>query len=207
MLGNCLIRSLFVLTAAILTLNVDRAAAEAPEVVYQFPEDGATLETAPPAIQLCFRAPIDVRDLDKGGDFYFQIEAPGGLLLGHRAIFQPDGYGVVIQPGITQEPIGEWKFDWQVRDQETEEPSEGTISFTVAETGEAVIPADPPPCTAEGTPPLTSPTPENGSTEPDPPSEDGGGTDVLTLVLIAAAAAGVAGAVAMIAYVIRRRSA
>ncbi|HEV8574433.1 MAG TPA: hypothetical protein VGR43_06960 [Dehalococcoidia bacterium] len=186
----------------ILTLSI--ASAEEPEVIYQFPLDGAILEDAPLSIQLCFRDPIDTRDLLKGGDFEFAVVDPSGLQLGHRAIFQPDGYGVVVQPGISSSPPGGWRFDWQVRDEASEDPAEGTIRFTVKEGGVAVLPAEPPPCTASGTPGPASPAATDavdGNTEP----EEGDGPDVLLLALLTTGAAGAAGVVAMIGYLVRRR--
>ena len=174
-------------------------------MIYQFPLDSAILEEAPLAIQLCFRAPIDIRDLDKGGDFKFAIVDPDGLQLGHRAIFQPDGYGVVVQPGISSSPQGGWRFDWQLRDAASEDPAEGTIRFTVKESGGAVIPAEPPPCTASGTPGPASPTATDAFEANDPEPEEGDGPDVLLLALLTTGAAGAAGVVAGIGYLVRRR--
>lgn len=183
------------------------AFAEAPEVTYQFPPDRATLEEPPRAIQLCFRRPIDVRDLDKGGDFRFLITSPDGTPLGHRAIFQPDGYGVVVQPGISDEPDGDWTFEWRVRDRESEDPAEGTIRFTVGQGGAGVIPAEPPACTASGTPLGASPTPPDDAT-PDGPvvEEDGGEPDVLQLALLTVGVAAAVAAVALVGYLIRQQT-
>jgi hypothetical protein len=186
-------------------LAVANAFAEAPEVTYQFPPEGAILEERPPAIQLCFTDPIDVRDLDKGGEFRFAVKAPDGIQLGHRAIFQPDGYGVVVQPGIPEEAQGEWTFEWRVRDRESEDPADGTIRFSVAEGGDPVIAAEPPICTSETTPVSEqSPVPTdggNGTVEP----EEGGGPDVLLLALLTTGAAAAAGVVAIAGYFIRQR--
>jgi methionine-rich copper-binding protein CopC len=187
---------------------VGSALAEAPEVTYQFPPNDAVLQERPPAIQLCFREPIDVRDLDKGGDFRFTVRGADGMLLGHRAIFQPDGYGVVVQPGIPSESQGAWTFEWRVRDRETEDPSDGAIRFTVEEGGDAVIPADPPPCTSDTTPAAEeSPRSTGDSVEPNGPTlEDDDGPDVLLLALLTTGAAGAAGVIALIGYVVRQRT-
>jgi hypothetical protein len=200
------------LTPALLActslLAVAAASAEEPDVTYQFPPDGAVLEDRPPAVQLCFRDPIDVRDLDKGGEFRFAIRAPGGTQLGHRAIFQPDGLGVVVQPGLVQEPEGDWTFEWNVRDRESEDAGEGTIRFAVAPGGDPVIAAEPPVCTRETTPgaepsprDTAEATPNDGTIEP----EEGDGPDVLLLALLTTGAAAAAGVVALIGYFVRQR--
>jgi methionine-rich copper-binding protein CopC len=203
-----LIRALPTASAAALALSFASVTlAQAPEVIYQFPRDGASLEEPPLAIQLCFAEPIDVRDLDKGGDFRFLITAPDGTPLGHRAIFQPDGYGVVVQPGISDEPEGNWTFEWRVRDRQSEEEAEGTIPFSVQAGGAGVIPAEPPACTASGTPLGASPTPRDDGTTDDPVvQEDDGGPDVLLLALLTVGAAGAAAAVALLGYLIRQRT-
>lgn len=202
------IRPVLALLACASVLTIAVAFADEPEVTYQFPADGAVLEERPPAIQLCFRNPIDVRDLDKGGEFRFAVKAPDGLQLGHRAIFQPDGYGVVVQPGLVTEAEGDWTFEWQVRDRESEDPTEGTIRFTVAERGDPVIASDPPNCTTETTPsaeqsPGQSGEPNDGGGTAAP--EEGDGPDVLLLALLTTGAAAAAGAVAIVGYLIRQR--
>lgn len=194
----------FLACASLFTVVV--AFAKEPEVTYQFPPEGAILVERPPAIQLCFTDPIDVRDLDKGGEFRFAVKAPDGIQLGHRAIFQPDGYGVVVQPGIRDEAAGQWTFDWRVRDRESEDPAEGAIRFTVAEGGDEVISAEPPPCTSETTPaPAGSPngTGADGPTDTEPEESDG--PDVLLLALLTTGAAAAAAMVAVAGYFIRQR--
>jgi len=196
----------FLACASLFT--VVAAFAKEPEVTYQFPADGAILEERPPAIQVCFGNPIDVRDLDKGGEFRFAVRAPGGMQLGHRAIFQPDGYGVVVQPGVPEEAEGEWTFEWHVRDRESEDPADGTIRFSVAARGDPVIAAEPPPCTSETTPsaersPGDSGEPNDGGGTAEP--EEGDGPDVLLLALLTTGAAAAAGTVAIVGYLIRQR--
>ena len=201
------IRPALAFLACASLLTVAAAFAEAPEVTYQFPPEGAILAERPPAIQLCFRNSIDVRDLDKGGEFRFAARAPGGMQLGYRAIFQPDGYGVVVQPGIPEEAEGNWTFEWQVRDRQSEDPAEATIRFSVAEGGEPVIRADPPPCTSE-----TTPAAERSPSDTGEPNDGGNveadgdsGPDVLLLALLTLGAAAAAGVVALIGYVVRQR--
>jgi hypothetical protein len=190
---------------AVFAMVASSASAAEPEVTYQFPAEGATLATEPLAFQLCFANPIDVRDLDKGGAFEFRVTPPSGFPLGHRAIFQPDGLGVVVQPGLSGDPIGAWTFDWRVRDRETEEQAQGTIRFTVADGGEPVIPAEPLPCQSDGLP-GASPAPTESPGADDPVVEDdSGGTDVLQLALLAVGAAAAVGAVGIVLYMVGRR--
>jgi hypothetical protein len=206
-MAQILIRLTPVLLVCASLVAAATAFAEEPDVTYQFPADGAVLEERPPAVQLCFRKSIDVRDLDKGGEFRFAVRGPDGMQLGHRAIFQPDGLGVVVQPGLVPEPEGDWTFEWNVRDRESEDPGEGTIRFSVAPGGDPVIASEPPACSSETTPAAerspdaSEPTPNGGAIEP----EEGDGPDVLLLALLTTGAAAAAGVVALIGYFVRKR--
>jgi hypothetical protein len=80
--------------------------ADEPVINYQFPEEGDTLKEPPFVLQMCFEQPVNVNDLDKGGDFRFRLLRPDNKGLGMRIVFQPDGYGVAIYPGLpTDEEI------------------------------------------------------------------------------------------------------
>ena len=88
---------------------------EGPVLVYQNIKDGDTIDRAGFRIQLCFAEPVNIKDLDKGGDFAFQVTQPDGIGLGHRDVFQPDGYGVAVYPGNpVGETAGEWTFNYRV---------------------------------------------------------------------------------------------
>jgi hypothetical protein len=125
---------------------------EGPVLVYQNINDGDVLDQLPLSIQLCFAAPINIKDLDKGGDFSFTVLQPDGIGLGHRDIFQPDGYGVAVQPGnpVGDDVTGEWTFRYRA--------------------GEPAPRVSPPACVASGgtataAPDVTEP-PTNAPTNP-----------------------------------------
>ncbi len=198
--------------------------AKEPEITYQFPREGDVLKAPPFVFQMCFKDPVNVNDLDKGGDFRFRVVRPDNKGLGMRIVFQPDGYGVAIYPGLPKDeqiPDGNWTWEYRLTEkipaQATGSPKldaiEGTVKFSVnAQTGKDIITATPPACLAAGAtqvptaPPAgspgvtNSPTPNGGITE-----EDGGGSDILRLALLTIGAAGAAGLLALIGYVIRKR--
>ena len=162
---------LIVAFALVLQLAPPRALAQAPEVVSQFPEEGAVLAEQPaffpatpptpeepiPAVaryglQLCFAEPVDVRDTDKEGLHEFTVRGPGGTQLAMRVVFQPDGFGVTVFPGLAPEPVeGPWTFDWLVRDADSLEEASGAINFQIAQGG-SPIPTEPLPSCTGGTP-------------------------------------------------------
>jgi hypothetical protein len=190
--------------------------ADEPEIVHQFPEDGAVLAEPPPVLQMCFKAPVNVKDLDKGGDFHFQIDPAGPLGgLGTRIVFQPDGYGVALYPDVfrTDPEDGEWLWRYRVVDEATGDPREGDITFTVSDgEGEEVIMSTPPACLAAGVTqqPTRTAAGSTGSVTPSPivideePDEDDG-PDVALLAVLTIGAAGIAAALAVVGYLIRRR--
>lgn len=206
------------LVAGVSLLLRSPAAQAQPELIYIFPKDGATLAEAPTHIQLCFAKPVNIHDLDKGGDFRFRVIMPDATLLGLRIVFQTDGYGVVIYPGpgpSGASPNGEWTFEWRVTEPPpaaspaagespaptpaaTLKAAEGTATFTVDPTGEPAPQETPPPCSPGATPgPGQTPEPTG--------DEEDGGPDILFLALITTAA--VAGAVVLggFLYLVRQR--
>ena len=60
--------------------------ADEPVINYQFPEEGDTLKEPPFVLQMCFEQPVNVNDLDKGGDFRFRLLRPDNKGLGMRII-------------------------------------------------------------------------------------------------------------------------
>jgi len=200
--------------------------AKEPEITYQFPKEGDVLKAPPFVLQMCFKDPVNVNDLDKGGDFRFRLVRPDNKGLGMRIVFQPDGYGVAIYPGLPKDeqiPDGNWSWEYRLTEKiPATQPTgtspkldatEGTVKFSVnAQTGKDTITATPPACLAAGAtqvptaPPAgspgvtNSPGPTGGATE-----EDGGGPDILRLALLTIGAAGAAGLLALIGYVIRKR--
>ena len=187
-------------SAAFLTISGADAQTPdgAPVVIYESPEDGDVLGEAPFVLQLCFEEPINIKDLDKGGDFNFSLINDQGLGLGLRIVFQPDGFGVAVYPGPQQSPLAPlptdqerpWVFEYRVTDPETLDPTEDEITFTVDETAEPIPSETPPACAVLGpttdpivsqqspgatrTPDATGETePADGSPEATPDEEDG----------------------------------
>jgi hypothetical protein len=167
--------------AFVLELAPPSALAQPPKVVSQFPEEGAVLAEEPaflpatpttpeepiPAearygLQLCFAEPVDTRDNDEGGLHEFSVRGPSGTQLALWVVFQPDGFGVTVFPGLAPEPVeGPWTFDWLVRDADSLEEASGTIHFEIAQGG-SPVPTEPlPPCV--GTP-GTQQSPPAGTT-------------------------------------------
>jgi hypothetical protein len=179
------------------------ARAEPPEVTFISPQDGDVLAEPPKDIYLCFRNPVDNAD---NADFEFRVLPPGGTGLGARIVFQPDGYGVDVQPGNALGPVeGEWVFTYRVSDDATKEVTEGEIRFEVRPDGQPSA-APPPPCTGGLYSPAasgrTGVTDGSGSTSGD----DGGGEEddgdsstvlVVALVIVGVAVAGAAGLIAV----------
>jgi len=144
----------FVSTFALLALAAPTGA-QAPVLAAIYPEDGDVLAESPPNLHICFARPVDNAD---DADFSFRIITPRGSTLGARIVFQPDGFGVDVQPGLPDEPIeGEWTFEWRVTDDETKEPTTGEIHYQVSADGEPLIEQFER-CTGEEPPPAT-PTP------------------------------------------------
>jgi hypothetical protein len=209
----------------------ERARADEPVITYQFPEEGDALKEPPFVLQMCFQRPVNVKDLDKGGDFHFRLTRPDRFGLGMRIVFQPDGYGVAIYPGLPSDPIpeGQWTWEYRLTDDETLEATEGVVTFSVdSENGEEIIQVTPPSCSSGATPgptPVRPGTPGPGETPdpdatPGPPGAGGGGngdapggaiddtggdTDRTGLVLLTLAGAGVAAVIATLGYLVRRR--
>jgi len=164
-----------------------------------FPHEGDTFAEPLKVFQLCFAEPINNKDLDKGGDFDFTVIPPNSPRLGMRIVFQPDGQGVTVYPGVVEAPPeGEWTFEWRVTDAVTLEPLEGVTRYNVREGGDPILQPTPAPCVSGSTPSLTTPP-----TIDEEPDDDG--PDVLLLALLTTGAAGAAAVIALIGYVVRNR--
>ena len=167
--------------AAALSLSTAPSAAEEPEVTLIYPGEGAVLAERPPVIRMCFADPIDIRDLDAGGDFEFGVVSPDERRPGLRISFQPDGLGVDIFVGeLEAVPEGEWTFGWLVLDAETGAAATGTTSFVVVAQGSPVPDEPPQACPGSQTP--------NAGASPSPAADGRGrgsddGVDVLVVVL------------------------
>lgn len=193
--------------------NPTSTIADEPEITFQNPEEGGVLKEPPFVLQMCFKEPVNVNDLDKGGDFSFRLIQPNNKGLGMRIVFQPDGYGVAIYPGLPTEEVPEGEWTWEYRLTDRAQPTdaiEGEVKFEVnSAEGSVIVSATPPVCLGRGTTPVptaphasVTPTPENGGTT----TEDGGDdVDILRLALLTIGAAGVAAVLALIGFVIRRR--
>ncbi len=184
---------------------------EAPRLVFQNLADGAVVNEPLFVIQICFANPINIRDLHLGGDFAFSVTDPGGRGLGHRTVFQPDGYGAAIYPGPPPgETTGEWAFGWRVTSPDGEQASEGEISYAVDPDGEESLTATPPVCVGEqGTAtPLSEETPGATTSSPSPtsdasaidrpenPDDDDDG-DLLIVLIVIIGGAGIVGVAAI----------
>jgi hypothetical protein len=162
------------LLVAILLASPSGSDAQVPlEITYQSPKDGDTIGAKPFALQMCFSRPIDIRDLDKGGDFNFNLSTPENLGLGLRIVFQPDGWGVSVYPGeepsLSVQPSAQregWLYEWRVRAADDLAVNEGEMTFKVDESAAPLPGETPPVCLpggGTGTPPAVVNSP--GATE------------------------------------------
>jgi len=190
------------------------AHADEPEITFQYPKEGDVFLEPLLVIQFCFSAPIDVRDLPPlgEGEFEFDLDRPNGLGVGMRIVFQPNGYGAAIYPGIVEENTeGDWALTFQVRDRESLDTLNHTISWQVQSGGASVITPTPAVCPTTGDPPTTpiddtDPTPvATGEPDGDGDLDEGSDVDVLRLALLTVGAAGGAGVLLLIGFLIRRR--
>ena len=173
-----------------------------PQVTYLFPNEGDVLAESPTLITMCFASPINILDLHAGGDFAFKVVTPGGTPLGLRIVFDSDGLGVAIIPGLPEDALeGEWLFEWRVTEPDTLEPATGSVEFTVGPDGS---PPPEPPETCREVTPVAGVTPT--ATAAGAGEEDDDGLGTLAIILIAAASlVGAAAAAGVILYLIRRR--
>lgn len=134
-----------------LQLAPAHAQSEKPEVVYQNIEAGDTINEPAAVIQLCFKNPINIKDQFAGGDFSFEVTRPDGIGLGHRDVFQIDGYGVLVLPGnIAGETAGEWTFAYRVTSPDGTQALEDEFTYTVDPDGDPAPKETPPACVGEG---------------------------------------------------------
>ena len=190
------------LAAAASLLPRGPAAAGQPVITLMLPKDGAVLEEPPPVIHICFAEPINILDLGQGGDFRFRVERPDGHGVGLRIVFQYDGFGADVYPGIHDEKLaGEWTMEWRVTDAETLEPLEGVVSYTVSPGGTPVLEEPASRCPASTPTAAGSPTGAAGSGSED---DDGGPDTLLLASLIVGITVGVA-SIVLAAYLFQRR--
>ncbi|HUF54821.1 MAG TPA: hypothetical protein VMR52_13810 [Dehalococcoidia bacterium] len=198
---------------------------DAPVLTFSNPAQGVTIREPAFFIQMCFEEPVNILDLDKGGDFHFSLTPPETFPLGLRIVFQPDGQGLAIYANNADADVteGEWNLEYRLTAPETLTPLEGTLTWTVDPDGEEVPQATPPPCIEGGftatpgagdgpTPPpvITTPTPDGDDT-PSVTSGSGEGEDdddddpdILLLALLTISAAAAVGVIALIAFFVRR---
>ena len=205
-----------------------------PVLVYENIHDGDVLQQTAFGIQLCFASPVNITDLDKGGDFSFRVTEPDGLILGHRDVFQRDGYGITVYlASPIGGSVGQWKFHYRLTSPDARSALEGDITYVVDPSGSPVPQATPPVCVSSGGTATASPTPGTGTTRPvdlganvvpvtirpsaspaptASPGAAGSGSgssgsspDILKYALLTTAAAGAAGVILLIGYLVRRR--
>lgn len=125
---------------------------QAPVVVYRNIKNGDTITEPAFVLHLCFDRPVNVKDLDVGGAFLFEVNQPDGIGLGHRDVFQPDGYGVAIYPGNTvgNNLAGEWTFKYRVTSPDAQHSVVETIKFTVDPAGQPIPRETPLSCISSG---------------------------------------------------------
>lgn len=158
------------------------------------------LAEPPSIIHMCFASPVNIQDLDKGGDFSFDVLRPDGRRLGLRIVFQPDGFGVDVHPGLPGDPPeGQWTFEWRVTDAETLAPATGTVNFTVSPEGDP-LPEEPLSRCPSGdvAPTFETPTPAAGE-------DDDDDQDILLLSLITTGSIIGVAVLGLILYLVRRR--
>jgi hypothetical protein len=197
-----------------LFLAPQYAAADEPVITYQWPEpEGEVFSEPLQVIQICFDEPIDVRDLPPldEGDFEFNLIRPNGFSVGMRIVFQANGYGVAVYPGIVEETVGQWTLEIHVRDRATLDPLDTSMTWEVSADGGPIITPTPNLCPEGGGAPATNTpgpdaTPSTASPTPEPGvDEDDDDPDVLLLSLLTIGAAGGAAVIALLGYVFRRR--
>lgn len=234
-IGAALIGALFLATFAALNPGGPAHAQVPLEVTFQSPKEGDVLGEPPFAIQMCFSRPINIKDLEAGGDFRFNLTDTAGFGLGLRIVFQPDGWGYSIYPGppasgISASPIRDhWLFEWHVVAADDGAPSDGQITFKVDPSAEPIPSETPPVCLPGGntaTPvptfgesatPTEAPeteTPE-ASEEPSPEateepggedSEDGDDRDIGPLAFATIGIAAALAVVGLVMYFVRKRA-
>ncbi len=203
-----------VLGGVLLAGATPEAHADEPEITFQSPKDGDVFLEPLQVIQICFAEPVDVRDLPPldEGEFEFDMDRPDGLGVGMRIVFQANGYGVAIFPGIVEENTeGPWALTFQVRDARSLDRLNHSISWQVQSGGEPVVTPTPAVCPTTGDPP-TTPIDDPDITPVATDDLDGNGSvdeesdvDVLELALLTVGAAGGAAVLVLIGYLIRRR--
>jgi hypothetical protein len=192
---------------------------DAPVVTFQNPKPGDVISEPAFGLQMCFEKPVNILDLDKGGDFNFSLKPPEDFPLGLRIVFQPDGYGLTVYPNNNDaDPVeGEWALSYRLTAPDTLTPTEGETVYTVDPDGEPFPQVTPPPCAENG---FTS-TPDAGGTQQpifitasgtagpsasaEPSLDDGDdGPDILLLALLTIGAAGAVGLLALVGFFVRR---
>lgn len=204
---------LLILSASFIGQAPSTSRADEPVILSEFPEDGDTLNEPPFVLAMCFKNPVNVKDLDKGGDFDFNILSPDKRGLGVRIVFQPDGYGVALYPNTRDvaQTEGEWSWRYRLTDDKTLDPLEGIVKFSVkAQGGSEIISATPASCLAPGSTPqptlIVAGSP-GATAAPTSPVDEGDeeDVDILRLALLTIGSASAAGLIALIGYGIRRR--
>jgi hypothetical protein len=179
------------LFAAVLSFsgNGHAMAQEPLEVTFMTPEDGDVLGEQPFVFQMCFSRPINIKDLDKGGEFRFDVFDEANVGYGLRVVFQPDGWGVAVYPGaapvLSPAPSAvrdHWIYRWHVVAADDGAPNDGEIKFKVDESAEPAPSETPPSCLpggGTGTPgptgrPDVTPTPGESESPTDTPEPSDG---------------------------------
>jgi hypothetical protein len=179
------------------------AADSQPVRVYQNPTEGEAIRQPAFGIQLRFSSPDNFKDMDTGGGWAFTVTEGHRLGFGNRDVFEPDGYGVTIYPA---QPIGEITGQWNFHDRLTSADARSSSSPATASptpepgaTTPAAVSASPAPTSGHSsvssTPNATSPIAAGSS----------GGPDILKYSLLTIGAAGAAGVILLIGYLVRRR--
>jgi hypothetical protein len=195
---------------------------EGPVLTFSDPANGDAFSEPAGVLVLCFDRPIDRRDLQDDGYFYFDPFAPNSSQLASRQVFQEDSLGIAIYPQVetVDEPEGEWRLEFGIRDPETLAVTEGVITWTVEAGGSEAPQASPPLClesgfTATPRPSVSAQPTVSQRNDPTPtatvtgdgeaPNEaDDDDPDILVLALLTIGAAGGAGLIALIGFFVRR---
>jgi hypothetical protein len=210
-----LILSVAVLAFISVALGARSASAEEPEITFQFPIEGQLIAEPPRVLQMCFKEPVNVKDLPPldVGDFKFSLVRPDNVNLLMRIVFQPDGYGVAIYPDTAgaDPPEGEWTWTYRVVDAASGDPLDGEVKLTTsAAEGEEILQPTPLACLAEGaTNQPTAPPAGTEETSTATPNESTTSGDddlsVLELALITVGIAAAAAVVGVLGFFFRKR--
>lgn len=204
--------------ASALLLRSGAVQADEPEITYVYPANGAVLAEPPVVFQMCFKDPINVKDLPPldEGDYRMAVVKPDGSPASNNTNFQANGFGLTMRANTAGAPEGEWTWVYRVVDADSDDSLEGEITFvTNAAEGEEVPQSSPSQCLAQGATIQPTAPPEQTDDRPGttPASGTGGGESsdndadpsVLEMALLTIGVAAAAAVLGVLGYFFRKR--